>query len=267
MGLRVADRDHKCLCGKLVKPVALLAHVLNCRFFRHLSNTLLHHPINVAIQRSADQIGIVPQHEPPSRGVLFTQTQRRGHPPKVTATQPRVDACLLNMPGKSIDYDVTVRHPLATRSQNPSLNIRRLEMIASGPTSHLNTAQSEKAAKHKEICSIYGHDYRTIALSLYGAWGSDSGRVLSALDAIAMSTLPDDYTAPGMWSHRLRKTVSRMLYRGIAQVFTIAMAQILHKGRPHRPEAWFARRRPQSRTAIDTAAILPTPSFSLGGAL
>ena len=84
------------------------------------------------------------------------------------------------------------------------------------PKSHLNAAQSQKAAKHKEICSNYGNDYRTVALSLYGAWGSDSDTLLDTLDAIAVAALPDDYPKPGLWTYRLRKTISRMLYRASA---------------------------------------------------
>ena len=171
------------------------------------------------------------------------------------------------MPGKPLDYDVTVRHPLATRSHSASAHLRSLEKIALDPLSHLNTAQSEKAAKHQKICSDFGHDYRTFALSLYGAWGSDTSSLLSALDAIAVATLPDDYTAPGMWSYRLRKTISRMLYRGIAQVYTIAMANILHKDRPRRPKVWLVRPRAQIRTAIDTEGVLPDPPLSFSASL
>jgi hypothetical protein len=166
-----------------------------------------------------------------------------------------------------MDYDVTVPHPLATRTTSERTRIRRLQKIAKDPKSHLNTAQTEKSAKHKEICSNYGHDYRTIAISLYGAWGSDSETLLSALDVIALATLPDDYTAPGMWSYRLRKTISRMLYRGIAQVYTLATTDILHKARPRIPKAYLVRPRAQTRIGIDNEGVLPSLSMPLAAAL
>ena len=67
-----------------------------------------------------------------------------------------------------------------------------------------------------------------------------------------------------MWTYRLRKTVSRMLYRGIAQVYTIAMAHILHKARPRVPKVWLV---PQIRTAIDTADIFPSLPLPFSAAL